>query len=68
MCGTVITQQISVEQLRPSRLVGMCTLPTNPQTVCMLADENVVFLFLVHPYDIGEVLFIDGDQCKVRVM
>lgn len=29
------------------------------------ADANAVFLFLVHPYDVGDVLLIDGEQCHV---
>ncbi|KAL4448058.1 hypothetical protein ABPG75_005277 [Micractinium tetrahymenae] len=28
--------------------------------------ENVVYLFLVHPYDIGEVLLVDNEQYKVE--
>lgn len=28
-------------------------------------DENVVYLFLVHPYDIGEVLLVDAEQYTV---
>ncbi|EFN57637.1 hypothetical protein CHLNCDRAFT_57189 [Chlorella variabilis] len=28
--------------------------------------ENVVFLFMVHPYDVGDSIFIDNDQTKVE--
>lgn len=28
--------------------------------------ENAVFLFVIHPYDVGDYLLIDGDTCRVR--
>ncbi|KDD76404.1 hypothetical protein H632_c237p0 [Helicosporidium sp. ATCC 50920] len=27
--------------------------------------ENAVFLFVIHPYDIGDTLLLDGEQCRV---
>ena len=28
--------------------------------------ETVIFLFVMHPYDVGDALFINGDWCSVE--
>ena len=28
--------------------------------------ESVIFLFVMHPYDVGDALFISGDWCQVE--
>lgn len=28
--------------------------------------ESVIFLFVMHPYDVGDALFINGDWCSVE--
>lgn len=28
--------------------------------------ESVIFLFVMHPYDVGDALFINGDWCQVE--